>query len=341
MNLAKMMKPVKIKNGFEMENKYIWGASVVKGDDGRYYIFADMWNTDIPFHPGWLLDTRIVMAVSDTPEGPYTYVKTVFDQRGNMYWDGQSAFNPHIIKHNGKYIMFYTGTTHPFSKKYVKENLDEAAIVARANKRIGIAVCDSPDGEWYRPDAPAIDIAPEGFDNFLTTNAAPCVMENGDILVIFKTRSYLEDDGEISELHSDMKFNVCILDKDTYKIKKRGEKSLFGDVSLEDPFIWYENGKYYMIAKDMNGEICGERQSGIFADSDNGIDWELHKGEISYTRNVKYEDGSERVLGNMERPFILFENGKMTHIFFASSDGNGHGFCGMTKSFNMCIELNK
>lgn len=339
MNLSEKMKPVKMKAAFELENKYVWGASVVKGQDGKYHMFADVWDKTVPFHPGWLVVSRIVEAVSETPEGPYKYERTLFEQRGNMYWDGMSVFNPHVIKHNGKYVMFYTGTTYPFSKKYVHENLDDASRVARSNKRIGIAVCDTPGGTWKRFDKPAIDISLTGFDNFLTTNAAPCVMENGDILVVFKTRGYLEDNGEMIDLHSDMQFNSCILDKDTYEVKYRGDKPLFGDVSLEDPFIWLENNKYYMIAKDMTGNVCGERQSGIFAESDDGLEWKLHYGEKSYVRTIKYEDGSEKTLGNMERPFILFDNGKMTDIYFASSDGNGHGFDGMTRSFNMCIEL--
>ncbi len=339
MDLSKRMKPVKKEAAFELENKYVWGASVVKGADGKYYMFADVWDREVPFHPGWLVDSRIVLAVSDVPEGPYRYERILFGQRGNMYWDGMSVFNSHVINYKGKYVMFYTGTTHPFSKKYIKENLNDAARVARANKRIGIAVCDTPDGEWKRFNKPLIDINPMGFDNFLTTNAAPCIMENGDILVIFKTRSYLKDNGGIIDLHSDMQFNACILDKDTYEIKYRGDKPLFGNISLEDPFVWREDNKYYMIAKDMTGKICGERQSGIFAESEEGLEWNLHCGEKSYVRTVKCEDGSEKVLGNMERPFILFENGKMTDIYFASSDGNGHGFDGMTKSFNMCIGL--
>jgi len=35
--------------------------------------------------------------------------------------------------------------------------------------------------------------------------------------------------------------------------------------------------------------------------------------------------------GQLERPFLLFENGKATHTFFATMDGTG-GFENATKS---------
>lgn len=46
--------------------------------------------------------------------------------------------------------------------------------------------------------------------------------------------------------------------------------------------------------------------------------------------------GEKRTVGNLERPFIYFEGGKMKCMFFAASDSNGHGFEKMTKAFNQC-----
>src|SRR5262245_42584521 len=57
--------------GFRMEGYWVWCGSVIKGDDGRYHLFASRWPKDITFHPGWMTSSEIVRAVADRPEGPY------------------------------------------------------------------------------------------------------------------------------------------------------------------------------------------------------------------------------------------------------------------------------
>lgn len=42
--------------------------------------------------------------------------------------------------------------------------------------------------------------------------------------------------------------------------------------------------------------------------------------------------------GQLERPFIFFENGKPTYIFFATMDGPG-GFENASHSWNMVIPI--
>ena len=45
-------------------------------------------------------------------------------------------------------------------------------------------------------------------------------------------------------------------------------------------------------------------------------------------------------LGNMERPFILFDEGKPVCAYFAVSDGkDGLGFANCTRTWNMPIKL--
>ena len=337
MNIGEKFMPVSEKNVFMLEGNWTWCGSVIKGEDGKYYMFASVWDKSLPFHPGWLLGSKIVRAVSDKAEGPYVYKDTVIDRCGAMYKDGTMAHCPQIIKHNGKYLLFYTGSTHPFSKKQVREDMDGVVTVARANKRTFLAVSDTVDGEFKRNHEPIIDTNPYSYDNFLISNSIPCVLENGDILVVYKSRSYVEDKDDVNGLQSDMNLGAVILDKDTYKIKERKNTPIFNDISLEDPFVWKDENGFNMIAKDMTGKVCGERQAGIYAHSYNGFDWEIKMNEKSYSRTLLYDDGEKRTVGNLERPFIYFEEGKMKCMFFATSDSNGHGFDKMTKAFNQCI----
>ena len=93
-----------------------------------------------------------------------------------------------------------------------------------------------------------------------------------------------------------------------------------------------------MIAKDMSGSLCGERFGGMHAVSTDGIHWEINRGELAYSRKVLWDDGVEVEMGNLDRPFILFEDGKPTHLFFATSDGTD-GFMDASRTWNMVIPL--
>ena len=49
---------------FESEGYWNWGSSVVKGDDGKYHMFVSRFPKSLPFHPGWMVASEIVHAVS-------------------------------------------------------------------------------------------------------------------------------------------------------------------------------------------------------------------------------------------------------------------------------------
>ena len=58
---------------FECEGYWAWGSSVVKGDDGKYHMFVSRFPKSLPFHPGWMVASEIVHAVSEIPQGPYRF----------------------------------------------------------------------------------------------------------------------------------------------------------------------------------------------------------------------------------------------------------------------------
>src|SRR5688500_18798390 len=53
--------------GFCMDGYWVWCGSVIKAEDGKYHMFASRWPRNITFHPGWMTDSEVVRAVSDTP----------------------------------------------------------------------------------------------------------------------------------------------------------------------------------------------------------------------------------------------------------------------------------
>lgn len=167
MNLSERMKPIPRDGGFRMDGYWVWCGSVIRGEDGKYHMFASRWPKTLPFHT-WMFASEIVRAVADTPTGPFTFEEVVLPTRGAQYWDGRCTHNPFIRKYKDKYILYYMGSTHPFEDVQpgeVVERNDKRCIAGRANKRVGMAVADSVYGPWTRLDRPILETRLHCFDN--------------------------------------------------------------------------------------------------------------------------------------------------------------------------------
>lgn len=334
---AKGMLPAPLNGGFRMEGYWVWCGSVIQGEDGKFHMFASRWPKAVPMHPGWLVASEIVRAVSDTPEGPYTFQEVVLSARGAQYWDGRSTHNPSIAKHGDRYLLYYMGSTHPFADVEPEEELslqDPRVIVARSNKRVGLATAPTVFGPWTRLDAPIIHTRPGKFDSFLTSNPAPCVHEDGSVLLMYKARAY---EGHV---HGRMTIGVAKAEHylGPYRVMSEDPVLPPEKFHIEDPFIWKSEKGYELIAKDMDGTICGELNAGVHAFSKDGMQWEICDPPKFYSRHVEWADGSERVMGSFERPFLLFQDGKPTHLFAATADGPGE-FWNATETWNMVVPL--
>jgi hypothetical protein len=326
--------------GFRMEGYWVWCGSVIKGDDGKYHMFASRWPKDITFHPGWMTNSEVVRAVADKPEGPYVFQEVVLPARGVQYWDGRSTHNPSITKHGDTYLLYYMGSTHPLgdAPRGEKFELDDPrCIVARANKRIGLAVSKSLAGPWQRFDKPILDTKPGTYYSFLTSNPAPSVSKDGSALLMFKARRY-DEKGK----HGAMVLGLARAKNFLGPYEVVSKEPLFSPDhfgEVEDPFLWQgPDGGYELIAKDMTGKLTGEKHAGIYALSPDGENWKLAPNPKAYSRKVRWDGGVEQIMGQLERPFLLIEKGRPVFMFAASGDGPG-GFANMTTSFNIAIPL--
>lgn len=324
---------------FESEGYWVWGSSVVKGEDGKYHMFVSRFPKSLPFHPGWMVASEIVHAVSDVPQGPYKFSDVALPARGSQYWDGRSTHNPRILKQNGKYYLIYMGSTHPFADPTYKQlTLDSPwCIVGRSNKRIGMAVADSPYGPWKRMDEPILKTKANTFYSFLTSNPSPIIQEDGSVMMIFKGRSYKGNDRN-SEMSLGMAYAPSI--EGPYQVLNNDQPifQVDGQGEAEDPYLWKDKDGYHAIFKDHVSKFTGERGGGVMAHSKDGIRWTVDKNPKAYSRTVEYSDGKVEMQGQLERPFILFEDGKPAYIFFATMDGPG-GFENASNSWNMVIPI--
>ena len=310
-------------SGFSMKGYWIWDGCAVKGEDGKFHLYCSRWPDSLLMHPAWMATSEIIHCVADKADGPYQFVSTIFTARGAQYWDGRSTFNPQVFKHKGKYYMFYTGSTHPFEEPTAKafDLKSKWCIVGRSNKRVGLAVANNVNGPWERFDKPLLPTEPNTFYSFLTSNPTAVIHEDGSVLLMFKGRSHL------GNVHSGMSLGVAFAKnvlgpyvvannkKPVFNYEDWGEQ--------EDPFLWKDNVGYHVIFKDQVARFTGERGAGVLSHSKDGINWKLDKNPKAWSKALEWNDGTKQLMGQLERPFIMFENNKPAYLFFSTMDGIG------------------
>ncbi|GGZ23549.1 hypothetical protein GCM10007049_15660 [Echinicola pacifica] len=329
--------PAPVGGGFAMEDYWVWGSSVVKGEDGKYHMFASRWPKEIGFGK-WVSNSEIVRAVSDTPIGPYEFQEVVLPPRGREHFDGLVTHNPRMIKFGEYFLLYYMGTTYDFDIPNTSENIwaDGRASKAWLNKRIGMAYSKSVKGPWTRMDQPILSPRPGKWDATITSNPSPVVNEKtNEILMIYKSSVDLNPplllgvtkakhmEGPYERLKEEPIFNFATADSP--------------DNDVEDPFVWWVKDHYELIMKDRFGKICGEPGGGIHASSYDGIHWELAEKPLAYSKNILWSNGETVHHNHFERPSLLIEDGKPTHLFAAT--GLGPKDWEFEKTWNMVIPL--
>jgi hypothetical protein len=313
--------PVPLNSGFQMPGFVTWCGSVIKGEDGRYYMFASRWPEGKSY--SWVLDSEVILASSDNPVGPYQFEDVVLPKRGTRYWDGMATHNPTIHKYKGTYLLYYTGMT------YTNRNYN----ISWANKRIGLATATSLKGPWKRLDEPILEPRPYRWDNQITSNAAPCVMPDGKVVLVYKsTRGGHWPDGHFE---GEFRLGVAMADSFAGPYRQVSEVPILNftgtkDSNVEDAYIWYDKEGFHLLCKvfDSGQKLIGENGGGIHAVSKDGIDWKLAANPKGYSRTITWADGRKETMKRLERVQLLIENGVITHAIFAiidekAKDGSG------------------
>lgn len=325
-NFRDRLLPAPLDGGFKMKDYWVWCGSVIKGEDGKYHIFASRWPKALSFSPHWLTNSEVVRAVSDTPAGPYKFEEVVLPPRGEKYWDGKMTHNPVICKSGDTYLLYYTGTTYhgdmPTPKNPTTED-SPLKLDAHRHERIGLATSKSIFGPWKRRNKPILDTRPNSWEQYLVSNAAPFVMPDGKIFLFYKGVEKLR--------HHAIGLAVAENYKGPYV--RVSDKPFELGVDAEDPTVWFENGKFNMLLLD-----CGKKYSNkeIFhITSDDLLHWKAETNPVAITKNILWEDGQYRKMSSTERPQILVENGRAIYVFFAT----GEKINGEKSTWNMCIPL--
>jgi hypothetical protein len=319
---AQLLLPAPRHGGFAQPGYWIWCGSVIRGEDGRYHMFASRWPQSLPFFDGYKQASEVVRAAADQPEGPYTFEEIVLPARGPQHWDGMMTHNPTVHRAGGTFLLFYIGSTYRTPDQSYN------------NIRIGLATAPSIYGPWTRRSAPVLHPRPGKWDSTVVTNPAPCVLADGRILLVY--RSNTPDGlrlGAAMAADADAPFER-LADEPVIKFPDGHH--------AEDPFIWQCGDHFEMLAKDWTG-MTGQPGSGLHARSTNMIAWELMPQPRAYSRQVTWDDGATTEQGHLERPQLLIQDGRPTHLFLATGDGPPGGEAMvktlMSRTWNMVIPL--
>ncbi len=308
-SFAKHLKPV--GRVLEMEGYYVWCNSPVEAEDGKIHLFFSRWDAKKGMG-GWIKGSEIAQAVSESPEGPYKFVETIFSPRPG-YWDSTTCHNPLLKKIGDRYCLFYMGNSNG------KTN----------TKRIGLAFANSVNGPWQRPDMPLLDAGePGSWDDHCTTNPAFIQHPSGQYWLYYKSWNTKEYEASTDPLiKGNRKYGLAIADKLEGPYIKHPVNPVIdfsplgNNKQFEDAFVWMEKNKFKMIARDMG---FYNHVNGIIMQSKDGIKWK--EPEIAYYGAEKYIQQPPapvhlKKYGRFERPQILFLKDKPAYLFTTSQGG--------------------
>ncbi|MEY2921734.1 MAG: hypothetical protein RL108_343 [Bacteroidota bacterium] len=318
LNLNKLLQPTSKQAVFRLENYMVWCGSPIKGKDGKFYLFYSRWPRKLT-HQAWATHSEIAVAVSNKANGPYKHVKVILPKREKKYWDADVTHNPNIHRFGDTYYLYYMGNYGN------GEWWDH-----RNHQRIGVAVSKNPLGPWKRFDKPIVDTSYKSFDHMIASNPSVVKQPNGKYLMIYKgvSEGKLPFGGIV--LHG-----AAISSNPVGPFIKQSQRIFVKDTvrfAAEDPYIWYQKGKYWAIVKDFKGSFTNSGLSLALFESPNGLDWKPGKNALVSKTIIPFKSG-DKLVEKLERPQLLFVNGIPISLFCAVYDKGDN--------YNIAIPLKK
>lgn len=283
---------------------YVWCGSMVRTPDGKCHLFLSLWEEKWGFEHGWATHSKIGYAVSDTPDGDYTFHGIVLEGSGIADgWDRDSVHNPYILWHKGVFFLYYSG------------NRGDGTYASHiANQRIGAAYTTNPTAGFTRLSHPILPPRMGKFDADGTTNPSVCQMADGRFLMIYKCWAY---HGETKQVVIGAAFA-----DEPLGIWKRMDTPIFTvngvPFAAEDPCVYREGERLYCLLKDMGTHYVKDSERALIRFvSDNGISWLPAEPLLFHSRTLSFTDYGKVTIYRLERPFLYLENDKPCVFFCA------------------------
>lgn len=333
-------------SAFSLDDYFVWCGSAIRSEeDGKYYLFYSSFGSgeDKPiFNEAWVLGSNIGVAVSDTPYGGYKQIGFAYNTDGyrpdTSSWDAQTVGNTHIKRFNGKYYLYYCGSSEPGKDIYIKGELSRRNKIQQ-NYKIGVfcfnTINDFLNGNFTCNEQPlliprtrvkdnnVVNPSPEGTkpkpDNLILVNPS-VVYRSSDkkYLLYFKGNIY---DPGWRGVHG-----VAIADSPEGPFEPLDDfvfefKTIDGSkLNAEDPFVWYHRKDkcFYAVFKDFTGAFTRGKPGLAIMTSKNGIDWKLPKKSLFMEKKIILKNGKEVNVDRLERPQLFLDENDNPIVLYAA-----------------------
>lgn len=304
MDFNALMEPVSKNSVLKVEGYYTWGGSMARTEDGKCHLIFSMWPKETGFN-GWVTHSVLGYAVADDPLGPYVYKGLALSGSGNDNWDADVIHNPTMIEYEGKYYLYYMGNK---GNGQFWNN--------RNNQRIGVAVANHPSGPWVRNEEPVIDVSVGEWDHLMTSNPTVTLGPDGKVVMVYKGVG----EGTMP-VGGPVVCGVAMADHPLGPFEKVAGPIMtnpHNNWSVEDPFMWYQDDRYYALVKDFQGHFTkqGKNTVALF-ESNDAINWNPSIYPYAFSTEIRWSDGTYTDVGKLERPQLWLEDGVPKVLFCA------------------------
>ncbi|GAA0879236.1 hypothetical protein GCM10009119_22040 [Algoriphagus jejuensis] len=349
----------------KLDDYFVWGATVVQGEDGKYHMVFSLWESGPehePFNNSWVLESKLGYAVSDYPDRDFKFQKIIL--KGAHYdgnaatWDAQSVHNPHLRKFGDKYYLYYIGGRD--AGEGVAPDLDQRARVQQS-LQIGVIEFSSFEdllaGRFERPAEPLLSPrsrvkanqvllpSPPGTevkpDNLIVVNPSVDYNPNtGEYMLFFKGNIYEPHWKGVHGVATSKSPTGPFVAKDQFIFDVKMPDGSFA--SAEDPYVWYSKayGRFFAVVKDFTGRISGGNPKDLaILESKDGLDWRLGEYPQFLKPEVTLADGSLQKLNRLERPQLLVDKRGIPRYLYAAAAVDNVNAKKDGSSFNIHIPL--
>ena len=301
------LRPVSRHGVVSVPGYITWCGSMTRTMDGKCHLYLSIWEEKWGFE-GWVTHSKAGYASADDPDGPYTFHGVTLDgTHKDGDWDRDVIHNPWILQHGGRFYLYYVGNWG-----------DGEYWDHQKRQRVGVAVSDNPGGPWTRLDTPMLPSRPGLFDAGITSNPTVCALPDGRFMMIYKGSAPhpAYKNGVVSH-------GAAFADSPVGPWTRR-DKPIFSvegaRFSAEDPCLFYWNGALHCVMKDMGRYYCPDEERALvhFTSRDLGESWQKAEPFVFSTRRVPFDEGGEREIARLERPFVYQEDGAPA-MFFAAA----------------------
>lgn len=279
--------------GPHQQTNFYWDGKILKGEDGKYHMYASHWVYSKGFGPpagasgtGW--QSSIPMqAVSNDVMGPYV-------TQGDCYTRNQGGSN---LGHNTTALVAPTGAA-PYTLSVGEIVPGQMFAASSANgpwTLLGLMATNSNGHGGCGTLSSNFTFTVGPNNRFWATSRSGCIMDSDQVLGTYK----VETDSVLPNL----------------------ENNDNGDA--EDEVIWYSGGYFHIVYNYWNVQRGYHIMSkdGLTNWTSTGLAYQAVQTPASASSKwLRYTDGTVNQWHNMERVGVYQENGHVTHFTFAVTD---------------------